>query len=696
MPGSIDPQEKLTKSDLLKQIAGFIKNSPIGSHSYELKDDTLLFRGGNVAADRMLQMDHNKLIGQSLEKIFPALADTEIPSIYKEIASKGTSWDSDEIKYLLGNAVRYYKVNAFQTSPGSMIAMFADITEIKNIELTLKLKNEELRAAEEELREQNKKLVALNELLQKQNKQLKSTYTLLQESEEKFRQFAENIDDVFWLTEDQQVLYLNTAVERKFGFSREAVIKNLPSVEEIILPEDLPIYRQLTEVKFQQKADMVAKQLRVIDHEGKIRWVWVRLFPIFNSKKGFYRIAGIASDITIQKEIENELRTAKEKAQESDQLKSSFLANLSHEIRTPMNGIIGFSGLLAKEGSDTSVRNQYVEIINKSSEQLLHIIDDLVDISKIEARQMHIIWQECHISSMFDDLYLLYSQELLKAGKKSVKLNKQYNLPDDESIIITDEYRLRQVLMNLLSNAVKFTHKGHIRFGLTKEEPGIFKFFVEDTGIGIAKDLSDVIFEPFRQANNNHTREYGGTGLGLSISRGLVNLLGGHLWLESKPGKGSTFYFTIPYQPAKATISYDKIKKPKEAIVYREGKTIMIVEDDDMNFTYLKEIISAAGMEITRASNGIEAIEIASKLNPALIVMDIRLPLMDGLEATRKIRETGNNVPIIAQTAYAMSEDKKVCLDAGCDDYISKPIHKELLLKKIGYHLHKKSTISLL
>lgn len=684
----------LTGNQFARKIAGFINSSSIGAHYLQLLDDTLIFRGGNPAADKMLQIDHSKILGLSLEEAFPNFVNNNISATLKEIARTGKSWESDDIRMNEKNENRYYRVNAFQTSPGFLLVMFTEITELKSIELALKSKNEELLAVEEELRDKNQKLILLNELLQKQNDQLQYTYSLLQDSEEKFRQFEENIDDVFWLTEKDNIVFLNTAVERKFGFSRDHIINNPQTMKSIVHPEDFHIYDQLINAKTILSTGTIAFQLRVIDAAGKIRWIWVRLFPVLNDQNTVYRIAGIASDITSQKEIENELRAAKERAQESDHLKSAFLANLSHEIRTPMNGIIGFSGLLSKEVQNKPSCSQYVEIINKCNEQLLHIIDDLVDISKIEANQMRIVNYECHIASLIDDLFLLYSQELVKAGKNSVKLLKQYDMSDEESLIITDEYRLRQILMNLLSNAVKFTHNGQILFGCTNEIPGMLKFFVKDTGIGIPAELETVIFEPFRQADNNNTREYGGTGLGLSITKGLVKLLGGHIWFESKPGEGSSFYFSIPHIPAEPLRDETKIKYLNKDVMHWEDKMIMIVEDDDFNFAYLKEILTATGLEIKRAENGKQALEFANSLNPELIVMDIKLPLMNGLDVTRKIRENGNKVPIIAQTAYAMSEDKNVCLEAGCDDYISKPIHKELFLKKISYYLHKKNSES--
>jgi PAS domain S-box-containing protein len=804
--------ERTSDKAILPQLPEFIKNSPVGAHLYEWTKGQLIFRGANVAAERILQLDHCELIGKTIEEAFPALKKTDIPALYKEIAKKGTTWDSDEVPYQDGHTTRYYKVNAFQTSPGNMIAMFTDITEIKNYELTLMSKNAELIAAEEELREKNERLILLNELLQQQHDEVKNTYNLLQESEEKFRtafktspdsvninrlvdgmyieinegftqltgftwgdvqgktssdiniwfdpadrkklveallstgkainleakfrlkngdirtglisasmikiqseqcilsvtrdieeivqaraslkesevrfrQLAENMDDVFWLSEGEKVLYVNSALERKFGINRAEIIEDINGLERMIHPDDKEAYRDLAEMKYLKKPESLSRQLRFIDHRGEVKWIWVRLFPINDDHNRFYRIAGIASDITQQKEVENELRLAKEKAQESDQLKSAFLANLSHEIRTPMNGILGFSRLLTNEDTDSAMKNQYMDIITKSSDQLLHIIDDLVDISKIEARQMRIIRQECNINTLINGLYMFFLQYLNQEKKDQITLMKEVSLPDEESIVLTDEFRLRQVLMNLLNNATKFTERGEIRFGYTLEEAGWLRFFVKDTGIGIEEGHAELIFEPFRQVDSNITRDFGGTGLGLSISRGLVKLLGGTIWLNSKSGRGSTFYFTIPYQTVRMSTLQDKEIITGKNKFQWQGKSVLIVEDDELNFRYLKEVLAGTGLSTSQAPDGITAIEEISRLNPDLVIMDIRLPRMNGLEATRKIRESGNMVPIIAQTAYAMTDDKKTCLEAGCNDYIAKPLQREDLLSKIAYYL---------
>jgi PAS domain S-box-containing protein len=673
--------KRLTPGYLIQQIAGFIKNSPISSLFFVLKNDELIFTGCNPAAEKSLNIDQSKLVGLSIEKAFPEFSNLRISAIFKDIARCSTSWNDDGFEYFNGNTTRFFKMNAFQTSPGRMMAMLTDITEVRKYEMELKIANEELQTTEEELREKNENLYSLNQLLRKQNRQLKELLSLLHENEEKFEQLADHIDDTFFLIEKGKLLYINPAVEKVFGLDRNAIIKNPRLFRNLIYPQDLPDFERLVMILLNKGGSSASRQIRVLNPYRKLHWIWIRLFPIPGKNKKANRVAGIVSDITAQKEIEDELRNAKEKAQESDRLKTALLANLSHEIRTPMNGIIGFSGLLAKNVPDIPVNRQYIDIINRSNDQLLHIIDDLVDISKIESNQLRLDIHAFDLAELMEKIFILYTRELTRSGKTGIELTKDYKPGIYEGYILADELRLKQVLMNLLNNALKFTHSGHIRFGATLEDKTSLKFFVEDTGIGIAPELKEVIFEPFRQADIKPAREYGGTGLGLSISKGLVKLMGGKIGLESTPDQGSVFYFSVPYIPAKTIPKTQQV--PDVNFLKIQGKSVLIVEDDDSNFYFLKEVLSQAGMKTIRASDGHEAVEYTGQHSPELIVMDIGLPSMNGLEATKKIRESGNKVPIIAQTAYVITENKSVCLNAGCNDYISKPIDKDLLLKKI-------------
>lgn len=394
-----------------------------------------------------------------------------------------------------------------------------------------------------------------------------------------------------------------------------------------------------------------------------------------------------------KKQLENELIRAKEKAEESDRLKSAFLANMSHEIRTPMNGILGMTQLLANPDILAEQRREYVELINKNSETLLNLIDDIIDVSKIEAGQMKIMLKGFRLNSIFDQLSVLFKSSMTFKNKEGIKLIPVTTLPDN-LIIISDPDRLRQVLINLVGNAIKFTEKGFVEFGYSLKDYDL-EFYVRDSGIGISKEKLKVIFDRFTQADDSLTRKFGGSGLGLTISKGLIELLGGRLWASSVPGEGSTFYFTIPYQAATEDENQENKPQTPKSEYNWTGRTFLIVEDDKVSFKFLEGVFKKTGVTILHADNGLKAIDFC-RSHPELdiVLMDIQLPEMSGLDATRVITSFRKDLPIIAQTANAMSEDKEKCLEVGCIDYVSKPINIHLLFNKIDKYLGEKISLS--
>ncbi|RLD58030.1 MAG: hypothetical protein DRJ05_08755, partial [Bacteroidetes bacterium] len=385
-----------------------------------------------------------------------------------------------------------------------------------------------------------------------------------------------------------------------------------------------------------------------------------------------------------------ELVIAKNRAEESDHLKTAFLANMSHEIRTPLNAILGFSGLLTSDLEKGTINN-YINIINNSGAQLLGIINDIIDIAKIEAGQIKIENSECNINTFLKELLTSKKQRLIEEG--TVKKEIRINIDNDEKDILirTDPTRFKQIVTNLVNNAIKFTEIGIVEFGYylpgnidnKKVHENELLFFVKDTGIGIKKNQQEIIFERFRQVENSLTKRYGGTGLGLAISKSLVLKLGGRIWVESEVGKGSVFYFTVPY------VIYEGeklISTEKDNISIKEGKTILIAEDEPSNYHILEILLSDTKSKLLWARNGQEAVDIftENKDNIDLILMDIQMPIKNGLVATKEIKAIKKDVPILAQTAYALSGDRERFMNAGCDDYISKPIEKDLLFEKIG------------
>ncbi len=389
-----------------------------------------------------------------------------------------------------------------------------------------------------------------------------------------------------------------------------------------------------------------------------------------------------------RKQLENELIRSKEKAEESDRLKSAFLANMSHEIRTPMNGILGMAQLMANHDITTEQRNEYVSLINKNSETLLSLIDDIIDVSKIEAGQLNINPKSFHLNALLDQINTLMQSRALYKSKKNILMLLKKNLPDNISIY-TDPDRLRQILVSLLSNALKFTEMGAVEFGYTLKHKMI-EFYVKDTGIGMSIEEQNVIFERFTQVDDSLTRKFGGSGLGLTISKGLIELLGGQIRVSSKPLKGSTFYFTIPYIATLDNTEKNRQHKQAPTSYNWSNRTFLIVEDDKVNYKFLESVFGKTEAKIYHADNGLKAIEICTQ-HPEIdiVLMDIQLPEMNGMDATRHIKQIRKELPIIAQTANAYAEDKDKCIEAGCIDYVSKPININLLFGKIDQNLKK-------
>lgn len=376
-----------------------------------------------------------------------------------------------------------------------------------------------------------------------------------------------------------------------------------------------------------------------------------------------------------------ELKVAKEKAEESDELKSSFLANMSHEVRTPMNGIIGFSQFLKDPELSHENKLRYINIINESCQQLLSIVEDILEISKLETGQIEVVNQEFNPEEIANNIYITYQESCTQKG-----LDFTYNKNvRDNKFIVADKIKVMQILKNLMSNALKFTHEGNVELGIN-EQKDFVEYYIKDTGIGIEPELKDKIFDRFRQAETAMARTYGGTGLGLAIAKGYIELMNGEIRVESEKNRGSTFFVKIPYNEKVKTIqpASELVNKHEPIISFNKAK-VLIAEDEEINFQYIKRVFNDLGIDnIERAHNGKEAIEIMERTDDiSLIMMDLKMPVINGFEATRKIKSMNTKVPIIAQTALAIPGDKQRALEAGCDDYIPKPIDYNGLLDLI-------------
>lgn len=386
---------------------------------------------------------------------------------------------------------------------------------------------------------------------------------------------------------------------------------------------------------------------------------------------------------------EETLQDAKSKAEESDRLKSLFLSNMSHEIRTPMNAIVGFAEMLQDTDLNRDQKNKFLDVIIKSGDNLLRLINDIIDISKIEAGQLKFDYSDCLVNEMISDLETYFKQEMVRLRKSHLNLFVQLGHPESDFTLYTDCFRLKQILNNLIGNAIKFTDEGFIEYGYNIKS-GVIEFFVRDSGIGIAPDKQMLIFERFGQVQEAISRNLSGTGLGLTISKNLVEMLGGEIWVDSLPGEGSTFYFTLPLR-----ISTKNISRPKEEGILESkpaldltGKTILVVEDVDTNYFYMSSLLQKFNCKILRANNGAKAIDIC-RTDPSinLVLMDIELPVLDGYKATTEIKKIRPELPIIAQTAFAMMGEREKSKEAGCNDYLAKPIRKEELVSTLRKYL---------
>lgn len=494
--------------------------------------------------------------------------------------------------------------------------------------------------------------------------------------------FERSPEAIVFIKADGQIKKANQAFTKLFGFKNSEIYnKNL---DDLIVPSELKKEAILINKNFKDGSGNQIEAIRITKDQQKV-YVSIIGSPVRINEEllGYYVIY---RNINQQKDFEHQLYTAKLRAEESDRLKTSFLTNLSHEIRTPLNAIIGFSTLLNTKEYSRESQKEYLRLLGNSGKLLLEIIDNIIDISKIESSTLVINKTKCNLNTLLDELLIDYMEFKQNMNLNDVQLSLHKDIKDQELFVLSDIKRVRQIYSNLLDNALKFTEKGKVEFGYRVKNDRLI-CYVEDTGIGIDKKEQEYIFDRFRQADESTTRKYGGTGIGLALCKRLAELLGGKLWVESEKGIGSRFYFSIPYDKMNHTNTTQPVKQMINQIDW-SSKNILIAEDVEANYKLLHSFLERSNAKIFWAQDGHQVLKMIDQ-DPEfdLILMDINMPIMNGHEALKNIREQGYKTPVVAQTAYATDEQRHEIEDLGYDDYILKPITLQSLYQKISRFL---------
>ncbi|MBC8319702.1 MAG: response regulator [Bacteroidetes bacterium] len=507
-------------------------------------------------------------------------------------------------------------------------------------------------------------------------------------SDNRYSAIFENAYDCIMLLKNNIIVDVNSKGYEMFGFNRDEMLGK--STDELSPTPD--------KIKDPQVGNQKGYLTKALDGEPQ-RFEWIHQKndgSLFYSEISLSRLEGsdnynilaIIRDISLRKEYERRLIEASEKAEEANRLKTNSLASMSHELRTPLNSIIGFSDLLLDEDTTEDEKEMFSKLIQSAGRSLMQLIGDIIDISKIEAGQVTIKKALFNVNSFLQDVLITFKQEKNNRNKSNIELKLILSDQASDLKIETDQHRLQQVFNNLLTNSLKFIDEGYIEFGYSSVTPENIQFYVKDTGVGIDNQKRDKIFEQYGQDKDIYNRNKEGTGLGLAISKSFVELLGGTIWVDSELDSGSTFYFTIPFEKNSGLTDKYLNKSLNVDSVNWSNRAILIVDDVKQNYVFLKGLLNHTRATILRAQNGKEAVEICKNNKSVdIVLMDIRMPVMDGFEASKLIRKDNPDICIIAQTAFASPEDKIKCVICGCNEYLKKPINHKELFSIITRHL---------